>query len=78
MAETVTKTYSGADLPVEFHDIAANILALVVAAGGKIEIERGVAMNLGGYTLTITEDLVSGAKVYVASKSPSPSEKAET
>ena len=52
----------------EERELAKTLLALTVAAGGKIVCRQAEMQDLGRYTLTITEDVATGDKTYEAKR----------
>jgi hypothetical protein len=56
------------ELSVEERRLAMNMLALVVAAGGKIVCKSRDMMFLMDWELVVTEDVATGDKVYEATR----------
>lgn len=52
----------------EEQERALLLLTLTVAAGGKIVCRRADMMDLGRYTLTVTEDVATGDRTYEAKR----------
>jgi hypothetical protein len=54
------------ELSAEARERAANILALVVAAGGRIVCRPHDMVTLTGWELIVREDIATGDKIYEA------------
>ena len=54
------------ELTEEGQRIATTVLALVVAAGGRVVCKPFDVMALSGWKLVVTEDVASGVKTYEA------------
>lgn len=59
---------SNVQLSDEARELALTVLALALAAGGKIVCRQADMQSFGSYTLTVTEDVATGDKTYEAKR----------